>query len=70
MPRFVQSLMLPARGFKYGKGVKLEDQIAAVDKVFAFAYAWALGGNLVIKPRQLFIFFYLVSLLWIKDRSL
>lgn len=42
----VQSLMLPARGFKYGAGVLPDQQTAALGKIFAFAFVWAIGGNL------------------------
>ena len=42
----VQSLMMPSRGFKYGAGVRPEDQTAALGKIFAFAFVWSLGGNL------------------------
>ncbi|KAG1670781.1 hypothetical protein FOA52_014009, partial [Chlamydomonas sp. UWO 241] len=48
----VQSLMLPERGFKYGKGVSPEDQRKAVGKIFAWAFSWALGGNLVHSVKE------------------
>lgn len=49
----VQSLMLPSRGFKY-KGVSPEDQEKALGRIFAFAYTWALGGNLVHSVKEEF----------------
>lgn len=48
----MQSLMSPARGFKYDK--KPEETQLALGRVFVFAYVWALGGNLQHGVREEF----------------
>jgi dynein heavy chain len=44
--------MMPSRGFKYTPSANMnatklfEDQQTALGRIFAFAFVWALGGNL------------------------
>ncbi len=53
--------MSPSRGFKYqpppgtvNPQKLFEDQQLAMGKIFAFAYVWALGGNLAHGVREEF----------------
>jgi hypothetical protein len=51
MPSFgVQSLLDPSKGFK-AAGLQGEAFSQAIARIFAFAYAWGLGGNLAPAAR-------------------
>lgn len=46
----LQSLLDPSKGFK-AAGLQGEAFAVAIGRIFAFAYVWALGGNLAPAAR-------------------
>ena len=47
----MQSLLMPSRGLRSDK-INQELMQTCINRLFGFAYAWALGGNLVHTVRD------------------